>query len=298
MYIEPMRGDLIIGGQRIARAGFMPTGFGPNTRVESLFRGPSIPIYSRGSNISSRSTELIERMQRVSDVERAALMGDGAWVAELGAALAEHTRAITSTTTAFPVRENLEAPAKILVPLDTPVRNMLPRTVGSGLSSAWRQVTSLGGGYGFLTTVTTGAASATQEVGSTAGMQVGDTIQFTTTTTGVTIGTRTVSSITDATHVVVNSTITTVTGDVAVNTTRPRGAGAGVASHAPVFYPEGGCPADHATVYAAKSAAYKLMGVFGSVSGLAIAAGRNYQNQLETEKRHALLNMFLNEENA
>lgn len=299
--MEPMRGHLIMGDQLVARAGFLPTGFGPNTRVESIFRGPSAPIYTRHSDITSRSTDLLGRMQRASEVERAALVGDAAWATELASILAEHTRAITTATTAFPVRENLEAPAKILVPLDTPVRNMLPRTVGAGLSSAWRQITSLGGGYGFLTTVTTGAASATQTVGSTAGMQPGDSIQFTTptgTAGGTSVGARIVSSVTSSTVVVLTLTITTTTGDVAVNASRPVGAGAGVLSHTAAFYPEGGCPLDHATVYASKSATYKQLGTFGSVTGLAIAAGRNYQNQLETEKRHALLNLFLNEENA
>lgn len=280
MMIEPMRGHLVMGDQVLARAGFVPTGLDGNSRVESLFRAPSIPIYTRGSNISGRTNDLLGRMQRASDVERAAMMGDAGWATELAAVLAEHTRAITTSTTAFPVRENLEAPAKILVPLDTPIRNMLPRTVGAGLSSAWRKVTSLGGGYGFLTTVTTGVASATQTVGSTAGMQVGDILQFTdmTTVPGATIGARTISSITSPTVVVLTATVTTQTGDIVVNSQgtnassqivpgRPTGSGVGILSHGRAFYAEGGCPVDHATVYASDSATYKQLGTFGSVTG-------------------------------
>lgn len=294
---EPMRGALVLGGQVVARAGFVNTGFNPSAGAQSLVVGPSIPIYARGSTLSARANDFLERGRTASEIERGALMGDGAWVGELLQTVNELQRAITTTTTAFPVRENLEAPAKVLVPLDTPVRNMLPRTVGAGLASAWRQVTSLGGGYGFLSTVTSGATSATQTVGSTAGMQVGDVLQFTQ-ADGTSIGTKIVSSITSSTVVVLTTSVATTTGDIVVNTSRPAGAGAGALSHTRAFYAEGGCPADHATVYASKSVSYKQIGTFGSVTGLAMAAGRNWGPQLETEKRNALLNLFLLEENA
>lgn len=59
------------------------------------------------------------------------------------------------------------------------------------------------------TTVTTGASSATQTVGSTAGMAVGDLLYF----GGATKLWRVVSSITNATTVVVNASISTTTAD-------------------------------------------------------------------------------------
>jgi len=63
------------------------------------------------------------------------------------------------------------------------------------------------------TTVTVGAASATQQVGDTSAMQVGDNLWFVTANAS-----RDIDSITDATHVVLSSTITTTTAeDVIIN---------------------------------------------------------------------------------
>jgi hypothetical protein len=135
-------------------------------------------------------------------------------------------RAITSSTSNLPVRENLEAPAIVLVPQDTPFRNMLPRVSGSGLASAWRQVTSLGGGWG---------TSLDQPGGSTAKR---------------------------------------------------------------VFYAETGAPAEFTTEYASKTASYKLIGAYGSVTNFAAAAGASYGNLKASERNNCLANTFLNEENA
>jgi len=327
-----MFGHLEIGGQRIMNAGFMLPSLGTNGVQVA---GPSIPIYTRGSDISDKTEELIERMQRFDapdGIERVELMGDIASLQkQLGMSLREITRAITTSTSSFPVRENLEAPARNIVPRDTPLRNRLPRTVGAGTASAWRLIASMGGGFGFATTVTTGAASATQTVGSTNGMKVGDVIQFVTATTGVPIGAtteatiasslRTVASITSATVVVLSATITTVTGDLVVNTGkrvgdvvtgsttaayvhgRPMGAGsphgfAATTYFGRTFYPETGAPPDKETTYLSRSAAYKLLGTLGSVTGFAMAAGLNFQPQPTTEKRNAIENLMLNEENA
>lgn len=278
----PMQGHLDIGGHRIANAGFMHPAL-PVQGVQQV--GPSVPIFSRGSDISDRTEELIERMQRLGDVERVDITGDvGQILSTLGQSMGEFKRAITSTMTAFPVRENLEAPARILVPLQTPLRNKLPRTVGNGTASAWRQITSLGGGFGFTTTVTSGAASATQTVASTAGMLPGHVLQFVTATDGIPIGgsvalsLRTVSSVTNATTVVLTATITTVTGDLVYNTSRPAGAGTpagltAVTHSVRSFYEETKSPAEKTTVYAAKSAAYKLLGSLGSVTGRKALSG-------------------------
>jgi hypothetical protein len=173
--------------------------------------GPSIPIITRGVN----PTPDPKLQAALDQIQRGEMVGDVSQILmHVGASMAEFQRAITSSTSAFPVRENLEAEAKVLVPLDTPVRNLLPRTVGSGKASAWKQVTSLGG-----------------------------------------------------------------------TSTR-------------AFFAESGAPADHATSYADKTATYKLLGTFGSVTGFAMAAGANFQNQLATEKANALKNLMLNEENA
>jgi len=62
-------------------------------------------------------------------------------------------------------------------------------------------------------TVRTGANSATQTVGSTAGMSAGDWIYFATAQVS-----RLVSSITDATHVVLTAAVTTTTGETVTAT--------------------------------------------------------------------------------
>ena len=287
--IHEMVGHLQMDGQVLQRAGFMPPNLGP----QGLSLVPSRPVLTRGVELSTKSSELLERMQRCSDLERAALLSDGAWAAQITEALAEMNRAITSATTALPIRENLEAPTILLVPSDTPLRARLPRTPGSGTASSWRQVTSLGGGYGFQTTVTTGASSATQTVGSTAGMVAGDILWF-----GVTAAARTISSVTSATVVVLTATISTTTAETVTNTTRPFGAGVNALAQTRAFFAESGAPADHATVYANVTQAYKLLGGFGSVTGFAQAAGMTYQNTYEAERANAVVNLLLNEENA
>jgi hypothetical protein len=278
--IVPMQGHLTYEGQLLMRAGFLRPGVLPGGTL-----GPSTPIITRMIGHQFNSGETLQALQRgeaVGDINSA--------LRDLGLTIADFQRAITSGTSNLPIRENLEAEAKILMPQDTPLRNRLPRTPGSGLASAWRQVTSLGGGYGATTTVTTGASSATQTVGSTAGMAPGDSLYFATTNaTGV------IASITSATVVVLSSSLSTTTGETVTKVgVQPAGGVGAVRS----FYAETGAPADHSTVYAAKSLGYKLLGTYGSVTNFAISAGANYQNQLATEKRNALRNLMLNEENA
>lgn len=125
-------------------------------------------------------------------------------------------RAMTSSS--VPVRENLESEAKVLMPLETPLRNRIPRFPGAGTAAAWRQLTQLGS-----------------------------------------------------------------------NTN-----GTGVQA----FYSQSGAPANDDSVYASKSASYKLMGKMGGITGFAMAAGASYQNQLAAEKTNKLRATMLNEENA
>ena len=146
---------------------------------------------------------------------------------QLQAMAAQIQRGILSSTSNLPIRENLESEVRVLVPPETPFRNMVPRVEEpGGLATAWRQITSLGGGWA-------------------AGDQPGE------------------------------------------------GAGA-----AQVFFAENGAPAELTTVYAAKSASFKLLGQRGSVTGFAQATGRNFQNQYDRERLNAIMNTLLNEENA
>lgn len=287
--LHEMAGHWQMDGRTLQRAGFFPAALGSH----GLPLTPSRPLFQRGAELPASSQELLTRMQGASDIERAAFMTDPGFAQQFLQAQLDVQRAITSATTALPIRENLEAPARLLVPTDTPLRSMLPRVPGAGTAAAWRQITSLGGGYGFQTTVTTGASSTTQTVGSTAGMVAGDSLWFATTGAA-----RTISSVTNATTVVLTSTISTTTGETVTNATRPVGAGAGTIADTQTFYAESGAPADHATVYAAKSASYKLLGTFGSVTAFAQAAGMTYQNTYEAERTNAVINLSLNEENA
>jgi hypothetical protein len=182
-----------------------------------------------------KSTPLMQRFENfeldgklkddLAALERGDFSGDSAQLlAQLTLTLQNFQRGITSGMTAFPVRENLEAEAKTLVPVETPVRNRLPRVPGSGKAVAWKQLTSLGGGWG---------SSYDQPGGGSA---------------------------------------------------------------AQIFFAEAGAPAELTSVYADKSATYKLMGQRGSVTGFAMASGRNFFDQYAQEKINALRNTMLNEE--
>lgn len=216
-----MLGSFSVQGQTLLNAGFMSPGLGPT----GLERGPSIPILSRGQFDLPGLTD--ESKAALQGLQRGEIVGDINQVLfHLGTTIQGLQRGITSGMTAFPTRENLEAEAKILVPIETPVRNMLPRVPGAGTASQWRQATSLGGGWG----------TSLDQPGGVSAIQA--------------------------------------------------------------FFGESGAPAAHTTVYAAKSVGYKLLGTYGSVTGFAMASGRNFQNQLATEKTNAILNLMLNEEYA
>jgi hypothetical protein len=72
------------------------------------------------------------------------------------------------------------------------------------------------GGTVITTTVGTGANSATQNLTSTAGMQVGDTLYFVTAAVS-----RTIVTVTDSTHVVVSSAVNSTTGETVNVTNTP-----------------------------------------------------------------------------
>jgi hypothetical protein len=255
--------------------------------------GPSQPIFTRANQTIGDPDAILRQMQ--ATIKRVSVTGDMSQVLQqLNTSKSQLERAITSSgwsyATSGPVRENLEAEAKILVPLETPVRNLLARTMGSGLASKWKQLTSLGGGYGVNTTVNGSATSATQTLVSTAGVQKGDTLYFG--TAGVS---QVVSSISSATVVVLAGSVASTSGETVTKLFYEPGTGVGALQ---AFFGESGAPAQHTSVYADQTAAYKLLGVLGTVSSFAMAAGATFQNQLAIEKRNALINLMLNEENA
>jgi len=137
-----------------------------------------------------------------------------ATLAQINQKIAEFQKAIVSTQTAFPVRENLASQAKLLVEISTPLLNRFPTKPGSGKAAAWKEITSFG--------------------------------------------------------------------------TNPTG----------VFYAEAGTPSSRTTVYADRSETYKQLGLDGSISGLAIAAGANFQDQLQAEKNNTLIHFKQLEEDA
>lgn len=206
MYPQAMVGNYEVLGHTIARAGFLqPALFGGHN--PALPPGPSYPIYSRGlPAVSPETSAFLERFD--GDVQRAEVTGDLAQIQfQLGMTVKELVRGISTGLGAnFPVRENLEAVSKVLVPTDTPVRNMLPRQMGSGLASAWFQTTSLGGGW----------------------------------------------------------------GSTASDPDQP-GGGSKVRAFFSELISGSQAPAEHTSVYLKKSATYRLMGTFGSITGLAIS---------------------------
>lgn len=253
---------------------------------------PSMPLYSR-----AEVQIPVELLNDMAALQRGEFAGDiNQIVMQLGGSVADLQRAITSQTSNLPIRENLEAPARLLIPLDTPLRNRLPRTPGNGTASLWRQVTTTGGGWGGQTT-TTGSgnvAGTTITVSDAKGFYAGDTITIDPGT--ATQEVKLIASVDYGTNVITLTAATVNTQNS--KTVKKNGFQPGGGSATRIFFAETGAPADHATTYAAKTAAYKLMGTFGSVTGFAMAAGANFQNQLAVEKTNALRTLMLNEENA
>lgn len=136
--VDPMIMQLVQQGH-----GFRSHSLTPET---AMMRAPSVPIFTRGWG-GEAAKEMAEAQARIERGET-----DGQDLNQVFATLSRRLdiiqRGITSSMTAFPVRENLEAEAKILVPTETPLRNRLRRVPGAGTASQWRQATSLGGGYG------------------------------------------------------------------------------------------------------------------------------------------------------
>lgn len=260
--------------------------------------GPSAPIYTRAARPKSFKDFADTRIDK-KEIKRAMQTGDVSGIlATLGMSQAEYQRAITTGNTAFPVRENLEDVAKVLIPVETPLRNRIPRKPGAGLASKWKQLLSLGGGYAGATLLTAGiaAAATTISVASVAGFAVGDTLLV---DTGAAQETRTITALNAGANQITFTQGFTLAHAAPVAITkygiRP---GSQLTGALQAFFAETGAPAEHTSVYADQNASYKLMGQIGRVTGFAAAAGANFQNQLATEKTNAIMNTMINEENA
>lgn len=243
------------------------------------------------------STSLIERFRRneeaadlVQRVERGTFDGDP------NEAFAAIMRGITSTTSALPVRENLDGEVHILSPVETPLRNRLPRVPGPGGASAqWRVQTAFGAGLGTSTTTsgTTNAAN-TLVVANARGFFVGETILVNSATsygpiTAINYSTNVLSF---ASGPSLNSQ---TSGQTVIKTSLfwPEN---GAATR--IFYAETGAPVENTTTYVNKTAAFKLIGDMGSVTMFGMAVGQNFFNQYEVEKRNCLYRAMLKEEYA
>ncbi len=128
-------------------------------------------------------------------------------IGKINQKVAEFEKTILTSQTAFPVRENLAAEAKLLVNTSTPLLNCFPTKPGAGAAAAWREITSFG------------------------------------------------------------------------------------SDPSSVFYSEAGTPSSRTTVYAARSETYRQLALDGTVSGLALAAGANFQDQLAAEKRNTIFHL-------
>ena len=204
-------------------------------------------------------------------------------------------RGITSGMTAFPVRENLEAEAKILIPVETPLRNRLPRVPGAGLAAKWKTITGFGTGF-VTSTTTSGTTNSTNTltVTNANGFYPGETILYNS-------NTHTITAVNYSTNVIsvgaspgITSNSQTNGQAVVINSYFQPGGGAA----SQMFFSESGSPVEKTTVYADRTASYKLLGEKGSVTVFAMAAGANYQNQLAIEKRNRLYSTMLSEEYA
>lgn len=128
-------------------------------------------------------------------------------LAEINQKIASFEKTIATGDTAFPIRENLSAEAKLVVNVNTPLLNRFPTKPGSGKAAAWKEITSFG------------------------------------------------------------------------------------SDPSSVFFSEGGTPSSRTTVYADRSETYKLLGLDGGVTGFAVAAGANFQDQLAVEKRNTIFHL-------
>lgn len=143
-------------GGMVMRAGFQPLEMDSAGLGQAWVQGVPITVpagnltlaraqqaHTEYLNMDKGDREMVEQLARGTfdgDVNEA--------LRHLAQQQVEVSRAITTSISDFPVRENLEAQATSLVPEDTPLRNMLARVPGAGMAAVWIQAVSLGGGWG------------------------------------------------------------------------------------------------------------------------------------------------------
>ena len=116
----------------------------PNLGTRGIEPGVSQPLFTRGAK-PDMPAEYIEAQAAIARGEMPDLQQ---LMGVMMGSMDSIARNINTGITGFPVRENLEAEAKILFPVETPLRNRIPRVPGAGTAAAWKQLTALGGGWG------------------------------------------------------------------------------------------------------------------------------------------------------
>jgi len=128
------------------------------------FFDPGMVGAARSGQIFGESPVAISRMMSDAQekLERGEVLDTQELLSTLLGSIGSIERGITTSMSGFPVRENLEAVAKSLIPTDTPLRNLIPRVKGAGVAAAWKQKITLGGGWGTSYDQPGGGASANQ----------------------------------------------------------------------------------------------------------------------------------------
>lgn len=204
-----------------------------------------------------------------------------------------YQRGITSATSGLPVRENLQAEAIILTPVETPLRNRLPRVPGAGLSAQWRVLTSFGTNLGTLA-ATSGTINTinTIKVANARGLFAGEQVLY----AGATY---TISSINYTTNVLSGMTGVGANSQTdGQSVVKVSGFFPESGANSSIFYGESGAPTQSTESWVNKTAGYKLLGDMGNITLFAMAAGANFQNQYATTKKICLLRTMLKEEYA
>jgi hypothetical protein len=256
-----------------------------------MFRDDApLPTLARNECLVQRYVQSEEFTDALGRIQRGEITDANQQWAEV---FANISRAITSGMTAFPTRENLDADIHVLSPIETPLRNLIPRTPGAGTAAQWRVQTAFGTGLGTLTTtVGTSNTTSTIVVDNTRGFFAGETILFN--------GTQyTIASITNATTITVVGTPLTAnsqTAGLSVIKTSFYYPESGANSR--VFFAEDGAPVERTTVYANRSTPYRLIGDMGGVTGFAMASGANFMDQYAREKVNVLKRALMLEERA
>lgn len=207
--------------------------------------------------------------------------------------MAVYQRGITSATTALPIRENLDAEAIVLTPVETPLRNRLPRVPGAGLAVKWKVLTSFGTNLGTLA-LTSGTSNTanTLTLANARGFWVGESFSYLGTVFVITAINYTTNVISVASGIGLNSQLD------GQSVYKVSGFFPESGQNSSIFYAESGAPTQSTETWADKSGSYKLLGDMGNITLFAMAAGANFQNQYAIAKKNCLIRTMLKEEYA